>query len=94
MRQIDPQLGLATLLSTLAMAAATAERTFAPAPAGHGFYYRAVRALRHGLDTWRLWQQRAQGRRQLTMFDDHLLRDIGVTRLQAEAEADKPFWRA
>ena len=94
MRQIDPQLGFATLFSTLAMAAATADRTFAPAPARHGLYYRAVRGLRHGLDTWRLWQQRAHGRRQLTMFDDHLLRDIGVTRLQAEAEADKPFWRA
>ena len=34
------------------------------------------------------------GRQQLRTFDDHLLRDIGVTRLQAEAEADKPFWRA
>jgi uncharacterized protein YjiS (DUF1127 family) len=36
----------------------------------------------------------ARGRQQLRTFDDHLLRDIGMTRLQAEAEADKPFWRA
>ena len=56
MRQIDPQVGFATLFSTLAMAAATADRTFAPASAGHGFYHRAVRRLRHGLDTLRLWQ--------------------------------------
>jgi uncharacterized protein YjiS (DUF1127 family) len=94
MRQIDPQLCFALLLPTLAMAAATAERTFAPAPAGHGFHRRAVLGLRHALDTVRLWQERVRGRRQLTTFDDHLLRDIGVTRLQAEAEADKPFWRA
>jgi uncharacterized protein YjiS (DUF1127 family) len=60
MRQIDPQLGFATLFSTLLA----------------------------------LWQQRACGRRRLRRFDDHLLRDIGVTRLQAAAEADKPFWRA
>jgi uncharacterized protein YjiS (DUF1127 family) len=92
MRQIDPQLGFATLFSPLATA--TAERTFARAPAGHGFYYRAVLGLRHALDTVRLWQERARGRQQLRTFDDHLLRDIGVTRLQAEAEADKPFWRA
>jgi uncharacterized protein YjiS (DUF1127 family) len=92
MRQIDQQLGFATLFSTLAMAAATADRTFAPAPASHGFA-RAVSGLRQALDTIALWQQRARGRRQLRTFDDHLLRDIGVTRLQAEAEADKPFWR-
>jgi uncharacterized protein YjiS (DUF1127 family) len=92
MRQIDPQLCF-TLLPTLAMAA-TAERTFAPTPAGHGFHRRAVLGLCRALDTLRLWQVRARGRRQLTTFDDHLLRDIGVTRLQAEAEADKPFWRA
>ena len=73
---------------------AAAERTRLRRLARHGFYYRAVRGLRRGLDTWRLWQQRAHGRRQLTMFDDHLLRDIGVTYLEAEAEADKPFWCA
>ena len=35
------------------------------------------------------WHQRA-GLREL---DDHLLRDIGKTRREAEAEAAKPFWR-
>jgi uncharacterized protein YjiS (DUF1127 family) len=42
----------------------------------------------------RLWQRRARGRQQLRQFDDHMLRDIGITRLQAAAEATKPFWRA
>jgi uncharacterized protein YjiS (DUF1127 family) len=32
-------------------------------------------------------------RRTLRDLDDHLLRDIGVTREQAEREAHKPFWR-
>jgi uncharacterized protein YjiS (DUF1127 family) len=36
----------------------------------------------------------AELRRKLEGVDDHLLRDIGITRLQAEAEANKPFWRA
>jgi uncharacterized protein YjiS (DUF1127 family) len=94
MRQIDQQLGFATLFSTLAMAAGTADRAFAPAPAGHRFFERAVSALRLAADTLALWRQRARGRRQLRAFDDHLLRDIGITRLQAAAEADKPFWRA
>jgi uncharacterized protein YjiS (DUF1127 family) len=94
MRQIDHQLGFATLFSALAMAVGTAERTFAPVPAGHRSFERAASGLRRVADTLALWQQRAQGRRQLRTFDDHLLRDIGVTRLQAELEADKPFWRA
>ena len=94
MRQIDPQLGFATLFSTLAMAAATAE----PDVCARTGRARLLRARGVGCATastrLRLWQQRARGRRQLRMFDDHLLRDIGVTRLQAEPEADKPFWRA
>jgi uncharacterized protein YjiS (DUF1127 family) len=29
----------------------------------------------------------------LEELDEHLLQDIGKTRLEAEAEAKKPFWR-
>jgi uncharacterized protein YjiS (DUF1127 family) len=76
------------------MAAATAERTFAPASSRQSVYHRAVLRLRRGLDTLRLWQERARGRQQLRTLNDHLLRDIGITHLQAAAEADKPFWRA
>jgi hypothetical protein len=32
-------------------------------------------------------------RRRLAELDDHMLRDIGVTRADAWAEAEKPFWR-
>ncbi|WP_172327304.1 DUF1127 domain-containing protein [Mangrovicoccus sp. HB161399] len=33
-------------------------------------------------------------RRQLRQLDAHLLRDLGLTRAQAEREAQKPFWDA
>ena len=35
------------------------------------------------------WQQRQS----LLDLSDHLLRDISITRDQAEHEANKPFWR-
>ena len=40
-----------------------------------------------------LWRQRARQRRQLLRLDDGLLKDIGLTRCDAETEAAKPFWR-
>ena len=33
-------------------------------------------------------------RRSLRHLDDHLLRDIGLTREQADEEAARPFWDA
>jgi uncharacterized protein YjiS (DUF1127 family) len=33
-------------------------------------------------------------RRRLAALDDHALRDIGLTRAQAEAEAARPVWDA
>ena len=40
-----------------------------------------------------VWRQRARQRRQLARLDDALLKDIGLTRCDAEMEAAKPFWR-
>ena len=40
------------------------------------------------------WQQRMQEREHLGMLDERLLKDIGLTRLQALSEVRKPFWRA
>ena len=39
------------------------------------------------------WHQRANERRELLGLGDHLLRDMGVRRLDAMREASKPFWR-
>ena len=90
MRQIDQQASFATLVSTVSVVPGW---VLAPAPRGH-LSRTARNRLHQGLDTLRLWRERARGRRQLRTFDDPLLRDNGITRLQAEAEADKPFWRA
>jgi uncharacterized protein YjiS (DUF1127 family) len=38
--------------------------------------------------------RRQRSRREITRLDDHMLRDIGVSRAAALYEADKPLWRA
>lgn len=41
-----------------------------------------------------LWlYRRRRGRRQLLDLDDRLLKDIGLTREQAEEIVNRPFWR-
>jgi uncharacterized protein YjiS (DUF1127 family) len=40
-----------------------------------------------------MWIERARQRKALAGLDDHQLRDIGVTRLDAARECEKPFWR-
>jgi uncharacterized protein YjiS (DUF1127 family) len=40
------------------------------------------------------WLERARQRRQLQQLGDHMLKDIGLSRADVEAEAAKPFWRA
>jgi len=49
--------------------------------------------LGHGFEVGLVWIERAQQRRRLHELSDHMLRDIGVTRADAHAEAAKPFWR-
>lgn len=39
------------------------------------------------------WHERACQRRALLRLDDHMLRDIGVSRGAADGEGRKPFWR-
>jgi uncharacterized protein YjiS (DUF1127 family) len=97
MRQIDRQTGSATLFSTLALATSPlygAATMRAPHASPRRVAQHAASWLRRARDTIGLWQERARGRQQLLLLDDHMLRDIGFTRLQAEAEASKPFWRA
>jgi uncharacterized protein YjiS (DUF1127 family) len=38
------------------------------------------------------WQRRSAERRELMMLTDRDLRDIRITRSEANAEANKPFW--
>ena len=48
----------------------------------------------NAMDTVLDWQDRARQRRRLGEMDDHLLRDIGLSRADLEYESSKPFWRA
>jgi uncharacterized protein YjiS (DUF1127 family) len=49
--------------------------------------------MRRAVDTALVWQERARQRRQLRTLNDHMLRDIGLTRADVMAESAKPFWR-
>ena len=52
--------------------------------------------LVRGTRFWRWYVRcsaRSRQREALARLDDRLLEDIGVTREQANAEADKPFWK-
>jgi uncharacterized protein YjiS (DUF1127 family) len=40
------------------------------------------------------WIRRSESRRDLAALSDRELRDIGVTRVDAMREVEKPFWRA
>ena len=39
------------------------------------------------------WQERATQRHHLATLDDRALKDVALTRADAVAEAEKPFWR-
>lgn len=61
--------------------------------------FTAVRSRR--LPQWRElrallieWRQRARSRRELAILDDRELWDMGLTRMDANNEAEKPFWEA
>ena len=38
------------------------------------------------------WERRRRSRINLGKLDDRLLRDVGLTRLQSEAETNRYFW--
>ena len=38
------------------------------------------------------WHGLARQRRALAALDDHMLKDIGLSRADARQEADRPFW--
>ena len=53
-----------------------------------------VRDTRALADLLATWQQRASMRHQLRALDDRFLKDIGLSRADAEREGGKSFWRA
>jgi len=49
--------------------------------------------LGRAVDRLLLWVERSGQRHQLAELNQHMLRDIGLTRADVIAEATKPFWR-
>jgi uncharacterized protein YjiS (DUF1127 family) len=45
------------------------------------------------LQLLRLWYERDRQRNALAKLDERMLRDIGITRVDAMRECRKPFWR-
>lgn len=43
--------------------------------------------------TLREWRRRSRGRDELAVLDDRMLRDIGITRADADFLSSKPFWK-
>ena len=41
-----------------------------------------------------LWDFRWRSRLELAELDEAALRDLGISRAEAQAEIEKPFWRA
>lgn len=41
----------------------------------------------------REWRRRLESRRALARLDDRMLRDIGLSCLDAQTESRKPFWK-
>ena len=46
------------------------------------------------IDTIVSWRERVRQRRALASLPDHMLKDIGISRVDAWREAEKPFWQA
>ncbi len=45
------------------------------------------------LHTIRQWRRRIRARHELAELGDRMLKDIGLTRADALAQATKPFWK-
>ncbi|MCG8355938.1 MAG: DUF1127 domain-containing protein [Kiloniellales bacterium] len=52
------------------------------------------RAVVKVVQTLLVWDERHVQRRALASLDDAMLKDMGLSRADAEREASKPFWRA
>ncbi len=54
---------------------------------------RSAVALRRGLERLAIWRARARTRTELMTLSDDMLKDIGLSRCDADREYSKPFWR-
>lgn len=59
----------------------------------YSFFTLPAKSLDLTAELLELWRARIRYRHDLEMLDDHMLRDIGLTRADVLHEAQKPFWR-
>lgn len=52
-----------------------------------------VQVLARLADLLAVWERRARERKALAEMSNHMLKDLGISRLDAQREADKAFWR-
>ena len=62
-------------------------------PTFGGLFQRLRAVPASALQALLVWQERARQRRHLASLDDRLLRDMGLSRADAERESALPFWR-
>ncbi len=62
-------------------------------PAGESAALRWRDILAQFVELALAWVERARERRQLQALNDHMLKDLGLSRADVEGEASKPFWR-
>jgi uncharacterized protein YjiS (DUF1127 family) len=74
------------------MISSTVARSYSGSTLIDTWLARAIAGRKAVLSRIAEWQQRAAGRRQLMRLTDRDLRDIGISRSEARAEASKPFW--
>ena len=76
--------------------ASIVDRCFAPTVpllGAHGWIVAPVEPRRSVLAMVREWMRRSRTRHEIAELDDHLLRDIGLTRYDAAVESNKHFWQ-
>ena len=55
--------------------------------------YRPIPPIVAALRLIAQWIERVRQRQALAGLEDHMLRDIGITRVDVARECEKPFWR-
>ena len=65
----------------------TADRLSSHSVPAHGEHW-----LVRGWTTLHTWLARSRERHMLTELDEHMLKDIGMTRADVVVESGKPFW--
>ncbi len=98
MRYGDPNANLGTLFSTLTAMASPGHTALTGKPLYENLPALRLRPQAGGLlariaRTIALWHGRSRQRRSVLNLSDHLLRDIGLTRAEADGEGKKRFWQ-